>query len=299
MGEVLVIGLVEGTLFAILAVGITLAYRGTGTVNFGLGEIGTLGLYAAWWLSVDRGLPWLVGAIGAVGVGVAVGVLFERLVVRPMRVASPLSVSVATVGLLSFLLALEFQAFGESPRAVAVPLHGFGVRVAGVVVTPTQLLSIGVVAAVALGLAVFLRHTDFGLGVLAAAHDPEAARLMGVPVVRVKTFVWGASGAVAALAALFVAPTIGVLSPGIASTHLYVVALAAAVVGGLSSLPGAFVGGLLVGVGKAAVLRMFAGSTLPGKEYVVYLAIVLVVLLVRPDGIAGARRHGGRRAVTG
>lgn len=295
MGEIAVVGLVEGTLVAILAVAITLTYRGTGTVNFALGEVGTLGLYVAWWLSIEKGLPWAVGAAGALAVGTGVGVVFERLVVRPMHVANPVTISVATVGLLSFLLALEYQVFGASPRAVAVPLNGFGVRVAGVVVTPTQLLSVGVVIAVAVGLALFLRHTDFGLGVLATAQDPEAARLMGVPVARATTFVWGASGAAAALAALFMAPTIGVVSPGIASTHLYAVALAAAVVGGLSSLPAAFIGGLLVGVSKAAVLRAFAGSDLPGKEYLVYLAIVLAVLLVRPDGIGGAWRNGGRR----
>lgn len=292
MGEVLVIGLVEGTLFGLLAVGITLVYRGTGAINFALGEIGTLALYATWWLSVDHGLPWVIGAAGALAVGALAGVVFERAVVRPMADGGPLPIAVATVGLLSFLLALEFQAFGESPREVAVPIHGFGVRIAGVVVSPTQLLSIAVVAAVAIGLGQFLRRTDFGLGVLAAAQDPDASRLMGVPVSRVNAFVWGASGAVAALAALFVAPTVGVLTPGFASTHLFVVALIAAVVGGLSSLSGAFVGGLALGLLKAGVLHVFAQSALPGKEYVVYLAIALAILLVRPDGLValwGAR----------
>lgn len=290
MGQVLVIGIVEGTIFGLLAVGITLVYRGTGAINFALGEIGTLALYLAWWLSVDRELPWVVGAAGAVAAGIALSVGFERLVVRPMTSRNPLATAVATVGLLTFLLSLEYQVFGESPREVPVPIAGLGIRVFGVNVSPTQLLSIGVVAAVALGLGAFLRRTDFGLGVVAAAQDPDATRLVGVPVRRVTAFVWGAGGAAAALAALFVAPTIGALTPGFASTHLFVVALVAAVIGGLSSLPGAFVGGIALGILKAGVLRVFAESALPGKEYIVYLVLALAVLLLRPSGILGSPR---------
>lgn len=290
MAQVLVIGLVEGTLFGLLAVGITLIHRGTGSINFALGEIGTFGLYIAWYLSIDQGLPWIVGAAGAVSGSVALSVAFERVVVRPMKVRNPLAISVATVGLLTALLSFEFQQFGESPREVPVPIHGLGVRIAGVNVSPTQLLSLAVVAALALGLGQFLRRTDFGLGVLAAAQDPDATRLVGVPLRRVTAFVWGAGGAVAALAALFVAPTVGVLTPGFASTHLFVVALIAAVVGGLSSLSGAFVGGLALGVFKSGVLRVFSESALPGKEYLVYLAIGVAVLLFRPNGILGTTR---------
>jgi len=290
MAQVLVIGLVEGTLFGLLAVGITLIHRGTGAINFALGEVGTFGLYVAWWLTVDQGMPWIVGATGAVATAVALSLAFERLVVRPMRVRNPLAVSVATVGLLTALLSFEFQRFGESPREVPVPIHGLGVRVAGVNVSPTQLLSLLVVAAIAIGLGQFLRRTDFGLGVLAAAQDADATRLVGVPLRRVTAFVWAAGGAVAALAALFVAPTVGALTPGFASTHLFVVALIAAVVGGLSSLPGAFVGGLALGVLKSGVLRLFAESTLPGKEYLVYLTIGIAVLLFRPNGILGTAR---------
>lgn len=290
MAQVLVIGLVEGTLFGLLAVGITLIHRGTGSINFALGEIGTFGLYVAWWLDVDRGLPWVVGAAGAVAGSVALSLAFERWVVRPMKVRNPLAISVATVGLLTALLSFEFQQFGESPREVPVPMHGLGIRIAGVNVSPTQLLSVVVVATIAIGLAQFLRRTDFGLGVLAAAQDPDATRLVGVPLRRVTAFVWAAGGAVAALAALFVAPTVGVLTPGFASSHLFVVALIAAVVGGLSSLPGAFVGGLALGVLKSGVLRVFSESSLPGKEYIVYLAIGVGMLLFRPNGILGSAR---------
>ena len=293
MGQVIVIGLVEGTIFGLFALGITLVYRGTGAINFALGEVGTLGVYASWWLSVDHDLPWIIGAAGALATGALVSVAFERLIIRPMQHRTALVVVVATTGLLSFLLALEFQLFGESPRDPAVPIDGQGIELFDVFVSPTQLLSLVVVAIVAVGLSVFLRRTDFGLGVLAAAQDPDASRLVGVPLRRVTTFVWASGGAVAALAALFVAPTVGTITPGFASLHLFIIGLVAAVVGGLSSLSGAFVGGLVVGLMKATVLRVFSESPLPGKELLVYLAIVVVVLLVRPSGIFGAARVRG------
>jgi branched-chain amino acid transport system permease protein len=293
MGQVLVIGLVEGTIFGLIAIGITLLYRGTGAINFALGEIGTLGLYAMWWLSSNHGLPWIVGAAGAIATGALTSVVFEWLIVRPMKVRTPLAIVVATVGLLTFLLSVELQLFGESPRDVAVPIAGRGVRIAGVTVTPTQLLAIVVVSIVAVALGQFLRRSDFGLGVLAAAEDPDATRLVGVPLRRVTVFVWAMGGALAALAALFVAPSIGTLTPGVASTHLFVIGLVAAVVGGMKSLPGAFAGGLAVGVMKAGVLDVFANSSVPGKEYLVYGAIVLAVLLWRPAGLfAGLRLRG-------
>lgn len=289
MGQVLVIGLVEGTIFGLFALAISLVYRGARTLNFALGEIGTLGLYVSWWLTVDHGLAWGIGAGGAVIASGLVGAAFERVVVRRAAAQGPATVAVATVGLLTLLLSLELQVFGQSPRPVRPPVEGLGIQLAGVVVSPNQLIGMGVAAAVAAGLALYLRRTDFGLGVLAAAHDPDGVRLVGVPVARVGTFVWAVAGALAALAALFVAPTVGVLTPGFASTHLFTVALAAAVVGGLGSLPGAFVGGLAVGVAKAGILRILASSTLPGKEYLVYLGLVLALLVARPRGLMGGR----------
>ena len=167
-GQNLVLGIVEGGIYGLLAVGIVLVYRGSRVLNFAQGELGTLGLFAAWWLTTEHGLPWVVGAAGAILTATAIGLLFERLIVRKMVDASRISVAVATVGLLLFLLSFGFRVFGESPRTVRPPISGHVITLAGVVVSPTQILSIGVTLAVALGLAALLKKTDFGLGVLAA-----------------------------------------------------------------------------------------------------------------------------------
>ncbi len=184
-GQNLVLGIVEGGIYGLLAVGIVLVYRGSRVLNFAQGEIGTVALVVAWYLTTDRGYPWIVGAGAGILAAIAIGLAFERLVVRPMADSSRISVAVATVGLLLFLLALGFRVFGESPRTVPAPIAGLGLRVAGVIVSPTQLLSLAVTIAVGAALAVLLRKTDFGLGVLAAADDPTAVRLVGVSLSRV------------------------------------------------------------------------------------------------------------------
>ena len=289
LGQVLVLGLIAGGIYGLFAVGVVLVYRGSGSLNFAQGEIGTLGLFVAYALVTSHHLPWLVGAVGAVAVAGVLGAGFEVLFVRQMVDASRLSVAVATIGLLSFLLAVELRFFSASPRLVRPPVAGIGPSVFGVHVSPTQLISLVVTGLVAVGLAAVLKRTDFGLGVLAAAQDPTAARLVGVPVARVSAFVWGVGAAAAALGALLIEPTIGVFAPGFAS-ELYLKGLAAAIIGGLTSLPGAFVGGITVGVLEAAATRWFHPAGLPGIADLTIFVIVLATLVVRPSGLLAGFR---------
>lgn len=285
MGQTLVLGLIAGGIYGLFAVAIVLIYRGSGVLNFALGEIGTASLYVAWYLITDQGWPWIVGAAAAIAFASALGWTFERLVVRTMVEANRVAVAVGTVGLLSFLIAAEFRLFSGSPRIVPPPIAGVGVQIAGVYVSPTQFLALGATLAVGLGLAAMLKRTDFGLGVLAAAQDPAAVRLVGVPLSRVSGFVWAAGGAVAALAALLIEPSIGNFAPGFASEHLFLTGITAAVVGGLTSLPGAFVGGIVVGMVQVGAGRLFADSALPGVRVVAVFVLILGVLLFRPQGL--------------
>ena len=282
----LVLGLVYGGIYGLLAVGIVLVYRGSRVLNFAQGEMGTFGLFAAWYLHTELELPWIVGAIGAITTAVVLGLGFERLIVRPMGEHSRLAVAVATVGLLLGLLALGFVLFGESPRAVAGPVSG-GIEVGGVIVSGTQILSLAVTVVIGGGLALLLRRTDFGLAVLAAADDPTAVRLVGVPLRRVSAFTWGTGAAISALAVLLIEPTVGVFAPGFAS-ELFVKGLAAALVGGLTSLPGAFAGGLVVGLLEVFVTDVTITSSLPGIPTLAVFGLILVVLLLRPQGLFGS-----------
>jgi branched-chain amino acid transport system permease protein len=287
-GQTAIVGLIAGGIYGLLALGIVLVYRGSRVLNFAQGEIGTLSLYVASILVVDKHLPWWLGALAAVALAAVVGVGFEVFVVRRMGDASRLSVVVATVGLLLLLVAGEIQVFGPGPRSVPPPIGGFGVKVAGVFVSPTQLLALALTLALGLGLAALLRFTDFGLAVLAAAQDPTAVRLVGIRLSRVSAFTWGAGAAVSAVAALFIEPTVGVFQPGFAS-ELFLYGLAAALVGGLSSLPGAFVGGLVVGELQAFVKAGTLSSGIAGLPVVAVFGLILVVLLARPQGLLGGK----------
>jgi branched-subunit amino acid ABC-type transport system permease component len=279
MGQVLVLGLISGGIYALFALGVVMVHRGTGVLTFANGEVGTTGLFLAAIVVNDAGIPWAVGALAAVAFAALLGCLFELLVVRRMGVSDPVAVAVATVGLALFLLASEFQLFGESPKELAAPVRG-GPTLFGIIVTPTQIAGLVLAIALGFGLQAVLRRTDFGLGILAAAQDPAAVRLVGVPLSRISLTIWGAGAALAAVAALLVEPTVGIFFPGYAS-ELYVVGLAAAVIGGLNSLPGAVVGGCVLGVAESASTRYLSGLHLPGLRYVVVLVVLLVVMLGR------------------
>jgi branched-chain amino acid transport system permease protein len=280
MGQVLVLGLISGGIYAIFALGVVLVYRGTGVLTFAQGEIGTVSLYFAYFLVAKQHLPWAVGAVGAIALATLLGGLFEFFFVRRMVDADPVSTAVLTVGLGLLLLAVEFFAFGASPRDLPSPTTRFSFVLAGVVVRPWQVAALVLALGLGLGLQSALRRSDFGLGILAAAQDPAAVRLVGVPLSRVTLTVWSAGAGLSGLAALLVEPTVGIISPGYAS-ELFVVGLAAAVIGGLTSLPGAFVGGVVLGVAEAAASHWLTSFGVSGLRYVVVLVVLLVVLLGR------------------
>lgn len=280
MGQVLVLGLIGGGIYALFALGVVMVYRGTGVLSFAQGEIGTASLYLAAFLITEQHLPWGVGALAALAFGTALGVLFEFLVVRRMIGSDPVSIAVATVGFLLLLSTVEIEYAGPKLADLPGPFKGSTVTLAGVVVTPIQIAALVLALALGFGLQSVLRRTDFGLGILAAAQDPTAVRLVGVPLSRVSATVWGVGAALSVVAALLVEPTVGVFTAGYAS-QLYLVGLAAAVIGGLTSLPGAVVGGLLLGILESASVRYLGDYGLPGLRYVVVLAALLVVLLGR------------------
>lgn len=293
--QVLALGLIAAGIYALFAVGIVLVYRGTRVLTFAGGEVGTAALYVAAFLVTDHGAPWYVGALAAVAFAALLGAAFEFFLVRRAIDADPVVISILTVGLLLTLLAIEVRIYGASPKTLAPPVHG-GLDVGGVIVSATEIAAILVAAALGLGLQAALRRTDFGLGILAAADDPAAARLVGVPLSRVRLVLWSGSFALAAVAALLVEPTVGVISPGYAST-LYLGGLTAAVIGRLTSLPGAVAGAVVLGLAGSASARYLHTWDVPGLNYLVVLLLLLITLLGRAYGAELRRGLQGRPAL--
>lgn len=282
----LIVGLVQGGTYGLIALGLVLCYRGSRVLNFAQAEIGTASLFIAWIVVGAWHHPYWMGALAAIASALVIGLTFERVIVRRMETASRLTVAVATIGLFGFLVAVEAYANGPTPRYLPPPIKGLGPQIAGVYVSWTQILTYGVIAAVAGGLTLFLRSTDFGLGVLASAQDATAARLVGIPQNRVSMFTWGVAAVLSALAALLIEPTITLISPNTIGPQLFLGGLAAALLGGLTSLSGALVGGLLVGVLSAEATQL-APNGVAGIYTVVLFAIVIGVLLLRPQGLLG------------
>lgn len=285
----IVAGLANGGMYGLLAVGIVLVYKGSRVLNFAQGEIGNIGLFVAWAIITKLEMPWLVGALGAVALGAAIGFVFERLVVRNMGDASRISLTVATIGLLLLLLGAQFQFWGPSPQILRPPIEGVGPEVFGFFISPTRMLALATVAVIGIGLGAFLTYTDFGLGVLAASQDRDASRLVGIPLAKVSSFTWVVAGIASAVAALLVAPTIGLFHAGL-MTALFVRGLASALLGGLTSLPGAFLGGIAIGLIEAVVPRALIRVSFPGIGFLAVMLVVVAVLLLRPQGILGKAR---------
>ena len=289
LGQILVNGLVVGAIYGLLALGIVLVYKGSRVLNFAQPEMGTFALYITWTLH-GNDVSWWLSALVAIGAVALLSLLFERLVVARMTGSPRVAVSVATVGMMLFLIAIEAKIWGSSPKFLPGPIAGQGPEILGVFVSPTQQIALVVAAAIGLGLTAFLRRTDFGLGVLAAAQDPQAVRLMGIRLSRVSAFTWTTAGVLGAVAGLLIEPTIGAFQFGF-TTGLFVPALAAALLGGLTSLTGAFLGGLAVGIVDQAVPFGLSGVGMPGLETVVIFALILGLLLFRPQGLfAGSLR---------
>ena len=278
MAQVLVLGLIAGGIYALFALGIVLVYRGTGVLNFAQGEIGAAALVVAYVVVHDLGAPWAVGAVAAVLAAALLGAAFEFLVVRRMVSADPVSTAVATVGLTLALVSAEVLYLGGSGKVLDNPFDS-GAEVAGVSVYPHMWLAVLVALALGFGLQRVLRSSDFGLGMLAAAQDPSAVRLVGVPLSKVSSVTWGLGGALSGLAALLAEPTVGQITPGFASSF-FVFGLAGAVIGGLDSLPGAVLGALGLGIAEAVEARYVAFG-IQGEGYVLLLVALLAALLGR------------------
>jgi branched-chain amino acid transport system permease protein len=288
VAQSLVVGLIAGGIYGLYAIGLVLLFKGSGALNFAQAEIGTVALFVLHAMVVEHHQPYLVGLAAAFACGIAISLVFERIAVWPLRSAPRLSVTIATIALLSMLVALELTIFGTEQRLLDPPIGGSSVKLLDVFVSPSQMLSVALVVGVGLALALFLRGTDFGLSIVASAQDQEAVRFLGIRLARVSMFTWALAGAMSVLAALLIQPTVGILTPS-AFGGIFIRALGAALIGGLSSMSGAFAGGLLVGVAEAQIRHATIRWSLTGMPELCIFFAAIAVLVFRPQGLLGER----------
>lgn len=275
--------------FAVAAIGLSLVliWRATRIVNFAQGGMALVCAYIAYSVTRQTGSYWL-GFASAIAAGVVIGAVVERLLIRLVEDKPPLNAVIVTLGLLVLCQAAVGMVYGVNQRSFpyAFDINGYRVLGQAVQFNPADLFAVLAVLGVGLGLLLVFRYTAVGLRMRAAAFAPEVSRLLGVRAGRVFTLGWALAAGVGALAAMLVVPPF--ISPN-ALDGLFVYGFTAAVVGGLDSAAGAVVGGLLVGL----VLAYVSGYASANLSTTAALGILLVVLLIRPNGLFG--RSAARR----
>jgi branched-chain amino acid transport system permease protein len=281
-------GLSQGAIYAAFALALVLIWRATRIINFAQGAMGMFTTYLAL-LLVDSGQSYWVGFVVALVSGLVLGAVVERLVMRRVEGGPELNAVIVTLGLFVALEALASILFGASFQSFPAPfgLRGLAVGKITIAFTPYSVFVIASVVVVMLGLLALFRFTDLGLRMRASAFSQEVSRLLGVRVGRMLMVGWALAAAVGSLAGLLIAG--GNLVYPAYMDPVIVYGVVAAVLGGLESPVGAVAGGLITGL----VLSYVSGYL--GSELVTLaaLAILVVVLLVRPRGLFS--REAARR----
>ncbi len=281
----IVSGLSTGGIYASLALAIVIIYRSTRVINFAQGEMATFSTYIAFWLIHDHGWPYWGAFFATLAMSFVGGVLLERTVLRPVEGAPVLTIAIVTLGLLVALNGLTRWLFGGETQVFPSAFSTRAIHVGGVSFSLQDAGFIGLaIVAVAL-LWVFFQFTKVGLAMRGTAINRDAARLLGVPVGRMLALGWGLAAALGALSGMLTAGSVATFDPNL-MLGVLLYALAAAVLGGLESPIGAVVGGLLLGV-VLNLLGTYTSFFSGDMRLVGGLAIILVVLLVRPAGIFG------------
>ncbi|GAB3225474.1 branched-chain amino acid ABC transporter permease [Glycomyces halotolerans] len=286
MGAFVALGLFQGAVYGLLAVGIVLVYKAKGVFNFAQGEFGGIAAFVAYFLVVAQGLPYWLGAIAGLAAAVAMGLGVERLIVRPLESSSRTIMLVALVGVALFAIAVTVLVAQPIPRVMPPLIDGPGVNVLGAGIQPQQLIILTVLAVLAAAMAWFFK-TDFGLAVLASSQDTLAARVVGISPTGVSRLVWSLAALLGGVAGLLYAP-VGIFTPGFMTMTMLVPAFAAAVLGGMTSLPGAFIGGVGIGVVQNVGIYLLGQRlAVPGAAELCVFALLMLVLLIRPQGLLG------------
>lgn len=278
-------GLAAGGIYALLALALVVVYKASSVLNFAQGEMAMVSAFVAFSLLTRWQAPLLVLLPAMLLFGAGLGLLVQWALIRPLGRSDVLPIVVITLGAnlvlhngAGWVWGVDYKDFPQFLPIRPVALPGF-------VVSQQHLLIMAISLSVAVGLGIFFNATRFGMALRAASQDPEAARLVGVSPATTLAVSWAIGGALGGLSAVLVAPVVN-LYPDMME-EILVLAFAASILGGLTSLLGAVVGGLIIGV-----LENVAGVYLGGEFKGVFaFAIIVLLLSVRPAGLLGEGEH--------
>ena len=282
--QLLISGISQGCIYGLIALGFVLIYKATETVSFAQGELMMLGAFGGLVGMTMLGFPFWAAVLAAVAAMALFGVLLERIVIRPILGQPAFSIVMLTIGI-SYVargLITMIPNIGTETHTLPVPYKDQIWQLGGLVINVEQVVVIAATAVLCTGLFAMFRYSKLGIAMQASSQNQLAAYYMGIPVKSLNGLVWGLAAAVAAVAGLLLAPITFVHAN---MGFIGLKAFPAAVVGGFSSLPGAIVGGLVIGI-----VESLSGFYLPeGFKDTAPYVVVLIMLMVKPNGLFGEK----------
>ena len=282
--QLLISGAAQGCIYGLIALGFVLIYKATETVSFAQGDLMMVGAFAGLAATTALGFPFWLGVISAITAMMIFGFVLERLVVRPILGQPAFSIVMLTIGVGYVVRGLitMIPDVGTDTHTLPVPYAGQVLNIGTAVIAAEQLVVIGATAVLCGLLFAMFKYSKLGIAMQASSQNQLAAYYMGIPVKRLNGLVWGLAAGVAAVAGLLLAPITFVHAN---MGFIGLKAFPAAVVGGFTSLPGAIVGGLIIGIVEA-----FSGFYLPeGFKDIAPYIVVLLMLVLKPNGLFGEK----------
>ena len=276
-------GLATGSIYAALALALVMIYEATDVVNFAQGEMAMFATYICWSL-LDAGMPYWGAFFATLAIAFVGGVLIERTIIRPVENAPILAIVIVTIGLLVIFNSVANWIYTGTQKPFPSPFPKEPIKVGEIVFGAHDLGQIGVTLVVLLCIFLFFRFTPLGLAMRAAAQNPVSSRLVGIRVGWMLALGWGLAALFGAVAGIMVAPNLFLDPNMMLGVQIY--AFAAATLGGFTSPVGAVVGGLIVGVVENLV-GTYVGFIGTELKFTVALALIIIVLVVKPSGLFG------------
>lgn len=275
-------GLQIGAIYALVALGYSMVYGIVQLINFAHGDIIMLGAYAVWYFTAKLGAPWWLAVISSIVFCALCGMIIEKLAYKPLRNSARISLLITAIGISLFLQNTVQLLFTANPRMFINFIPDGGISVGERSISYTTMITILVSAAIMVGLTLLVSKTKIGKAMRAVSEDNRTAQLMGINVNNTISFTFVLGSALAGVGAVLYVCSYSQISPTMGSM-LGLKAFVAAVLGGIGSIPGAMLGGLLIGIAES-MTKGYISSQLADA---VVFGILIIVLLVKPTGIFG------------
>ncbi len=276
-------GLSNGAILALAALGFVLIYKATGVINFAQGHFLLIGAYVFYAAMLVFGFHWSLAILVGIAVAIALGVVVERFVLRPMIGEDAIAVIMVTIGLSSMLGGGVQFFFGTSPKETPKFLPAGSLDIAGATIPYSRLAAIVIAAVVLTAFTLFFTRSRHGIAMRAVADDQQASLTIGISVRKVFALAWALAAVTAVIGGILLADLTGV-SANLAGFGLVVFPVV--ILGGLDSVPGTIVGGVIIGL----LAQYSAGYIGNGFEQIVPFIVLIAILMVRPYGLFGQTR---------